>query len=154
MSLKSELRATELEESRDDAPNGKMRTAKVTAFRILLVEDDEAVRRSTDFFLRVSGYQVACAGSLEDALGIVATDRSVDILITDFHLPNGRTGLNVIEHVRAVVGRTLPVVLTTGDTTIDRSDLPVDSRLRFTTKPVNTNHLLFLIEELLRAERG
>lgn len=128
-------------------------TAKARPFRVLLVEDDEAVRRSTDFLLRVSGYRVASAGSLEEAAGIAATDPSADILVTDFHLPNGRTGLNVIEHIRAIVGRDLPVVLTTGDTSIDRSDLPPDSRLRFTTKPVNTNHLLFLIEELLRAER-
>lgn len=144
MPLHMTMRAVETTLSIETSPR------KAPVFRILLVEDDDAVRRSTDFFLRVSGYRVASAGSLEEALGIASTDPSADILITDFHLPNGRTGLNVIEHVRAVVGRDLPVVLTTGDTSIDRSDLPADSRLRFTPKPVNTNHLLFLIEELLR----
>src|ERR1044071_4141240 len=101
MSLHSELRVPVIEEP-----------ARARAFHVLLVEDDEAVRRSTDFFLRVSGYRVACAASLEDAPAIPPTDPSADILITDFHLPNGRTGLNVIEQIRAVVGRDLPVVLT------------------------------------------
>ncbi len=56
--------------------------------RILLVEDDDALRRLSRKFLLHEGYKVKSAGTAEEAMEIVEkTDEEFDMLLTDIVLP-------------------------------------------------------------------
>lgn len=120
--------------------------------RVLLVEDEEAVRRATRMLLRVEGYQVREAASLEEALTAIEQYGSVDVLITDYHLGAGQNGSDVIEALRERLGAALPAVLTSGDTSAAIRELPRDPRVRVTSKPVRADELIALLRELLTAE--
>jgi PAS domain S-box-containing protein len=69
--------------------------------RILLVEDNEDVRRSTAGLLEVMGYNVLVASCGEEALDLLEREGSeMDLLITDVVMP-GLSGKEVAERVRA-----------------------------------------------------
>ena len=71
--------------------------------RILLVEDDADVRRAVRQTLCALGYQVLEASDGEEALKILQPQASsVDLLMTDMVMPNGITGLDLVEKARAL----------------------------------------------------
>jgi len=120
--------------------------------RVLLVEDDAAVRDATRLLLKVDGYQVQTAGSLVEALQKMGAAGAIDLLITDYHLAAGETGLQVINAIRQRFQPDLKAVLVTGDTSSVIKDLPSDPNLRVASKPIRAEELLNLIRALLAQE--
>ena len=59
------------------------------AHRVLLVDDDAAVRAMMNQGLERKGFEVVAAGSVTEALRRIATE-SFDVLITDLHMPDPR----------------------------------------------------------------
>jgi two-component system CheB/CheR fusion protein len=116
---------------------------------ILLVEDDPSVRVSFERFFRVEGYRLVGAESLDQALSVIGGSARPELLITDYHLPGGKTGLDVIDAVRTVLGPGFPAIMLSGDTSSDVSVSPHDQRLRFASKPVDPDRLVSLVQELL-----
>lgn len=117
--------------------------------RILLVEDNEAVRRSTTLLLELEGYHVTPVGSLSEALQHAQHGHRIDLLITDYLLNPGETGTQVIAMLREQLGISLRAVLTTGDTSAAVKQLPRDPYLRITSKPIKAEEFLTLLRELL-----
>jgi two-component system, cell cycle sensor histidine kinase and response regulator CckA len=69
---------------------------------ILLVEDDAAVRRVAERFLRRQGYDLLVAASGSDALELVErSGKSVDLLFTDVMMP-GMNGFELASRLRVV----------------------------------------------------
>lgn len=119
--------------------------------RVLLVEDDPAVRDATRLLLRVEGYEVKVAASLAEALGVAKDakdEQTIDVVIADYHLGSGETGIQVIERIRERLGRRLGAVLMTGDTCGAIRDLPRGPNLRVISKPTRADELLTLLREL------
>ncbi len=117
--------------------------------RVLLVEDNESVQRAMCLLLELDGYQVTPVASLAEALRHVREGKGVDLLVSDYHLSDSETGIQVIAALREVLGSSLPAVLTTGDTSSAIKLLPRDPHLRITSKPIQAEELLALIRELL-----
>jgi two-component system, sensor histidine kinase len=123
--------------------------ASATAARILLVDDDEGVRNATAMLLRVEGFEVAPAASLAEALQQVRQDGRIDLVIADYHLQKGETGIDVIAAVRQLAGAGLGAVLVSGDTSSTLRNMKADDRLRVASKPIQADELLRLIGALL-----
>ena len=117
--------------------------------RVLLVEDNPAVRSATSMLLELEGYHVTAVASLAESLLHVRNGNGVDLLISDYHLNDGETGTQVIAALREMLGDSLRAVLTTGDTTSAIKRLPRDPYLRITSKPINAEELLTLLRALL-----
>jgi PAS domain S-box-containing protein len=125
-------------------------TGPVTASQsILLVEDDPGVRNATSLLLKVEGYRVLPAGSLDEATQRARENRGIDLLVTDYHLADGHTGLDVIAALRAILGDRLKAIMVTGDTSSTIRDLASDPRIRLASKPVQADELLHCLRELL-----
>jgi CheY-like chemotaxis protein len=78
------------------------RTSPVqTAVAIMVVDDDERVRRITTRMLRDEGYVVIEARSGEHALEQLAGAGDVQIVLTDIVMPGGMTGVELAEKVEA-----------------------------------------------------
>lgn len=120
--------------------------------RILLVEDDPGVRNATRMLLKSEGFQVVAAVSMEDALKHAIEDPRIDLLMTDYHLQDGKTGTQVIAAVRAALHRQLKAVLVTGDTSSAIAALPIDPLTRIVRKPINADELLAHLRALLAAQ--
>jgi DNA-binding response OmpR family regulator len=67
--------------------------------RVLLVDDDEAVRTMMTATLERKGFDVVPATSVTEALKLI-TIESFDVLITDLHMPNPSDGFAVITAMR------------------------------------------------------
>jgi PAS domain S-box-containing protein len=120
------------------------------AIRILLVDDESAVREVLALHLEDAGFTVLAAGTGTEALGFLAAGARVDALITDLSMP-GMDGLAVI---RAVQERhmDLPAILLTGYAG-DGAALAVGGAVKGTftllRKPVRGVHLVDRLQALL-----
>jgi len=116
--------------------------------RILLVEDEPGVRNAMRMLLGIEGYEVtATAGAAE---AIERLDKSeFDLLVTDYHLEDGRTGTQVIAAARERRGPEFKAILVTGDTSAAIREMSVDAHLRITSKPINSDELLGQVRTLL-----
>jgi CheY-like chemotaxis protein len=114
--------------------------------RILVVEDDPGVRDATRMLLAAEGYRVVMAATLGEALRQVRTKEDVDVLVADYHLRDGETGIQVLEALRSKLGVALDAVLISGDTSATLKSLG-DPNLKISSKPVKAEELLALLQE-------
>jgi len=109
---------------------------------ILLVEDDDAVRSATELYLRAIGHNpIATASRAEAESALAAGERMPDLIISDYHLGGGETGVDAIVSVRRRVGRTLPALLLSGDTSTAMRQLADLPACRVLNKPVDVEQL-------------
>jgi PAS domain S-box-containing protein len=141
--------ASAVHDNRSQTASAGVRPHPVVGPLVLLVDDDAGVRRATAMLLKVEGYRVVPASSLGEALTLAKDDPGVALLITDYHLRDGETGMQVIRAVREIVGRDLPAVVITGDTSSTVRDLRKDDRVHLASKPIDANQLLALLRSLL-----
>jgi signal transduction histidine kinase len=88
---------------------------------ILIIDDASIVLEGTSGLLRTWGYSTLTAGSDEAALSeLTERRRRPDLIISDFHLPNGKTGIEAIERINAAFTTSIPAVLISGDTSPER----------------------------------
>jgi DNA-binding response OmpR family regulator len=67
--------------------------------KVLLVDDDDAVRAMMNATLERRGFDVVAVASVTDALRHITTE-SFDVLITDLHMPNAGDGFAVVTAMR------------------------------------------------------
>jgi two-component system, cell cycle sensor histidine kinase and response regulator CckA len=68
-------------------------------YRILVVDDEDAVLRVVDRVLRDAGYNTATAHDSDAAIKLMATNPSFDLLLTDLVMP-GITGDELARYLR------------------------------------------------------
>ena len=95
---------------------------------------------------------MSAAESLTDALERVREMIQVDLILTDYHLPDGESGLDVIAAIRAELAKPLKAVLITGDTSSAVAEIRRDPLLRVASKPIRAEDLLQILSELANAE--
>jgi len=74
-------------------------TKTSVSHRVLLVDDDEAVRDMMSATLERKGFDVVPASSVTAALKLIITEK-FDVLITDLHMPNPSDGFAVVTAMR------------------------------------------------------
>ena len=79
--------------------------------RILLAEDDEPMRRSTEQALELAGFRVEGFASAEEVLALAGPGFD-GVVISDIRMP-GMDGMTLLARIREVDGE-LPVILVTG----------------------------------------
>ena len=110
---------------------------------VLLVEDDEDLRRMFRTALVLEGFYVYEAANGYDALSVLEQD-ATDLVVLDLRLPR-IDGLSVLEEIQATT-RNLPVVIVTGSD-LDLSRFDVDCILR---KPISPDILVKTVHECLK----
>jgi DNA-binding response OmpR family regulator len=78
--------------------------------RILVVEDDEAVRTMLHEGLQRDGFEVVVASNVRDALRLIATE-TFDVLLSDLHMPLAGDGFTLVSAMRHTHPEALTVVL-------------------------------------------
>ena len=116
-------------------------------FRVLVVDDAENVRLALTDSLAYHGYQVAAAGSGDEALELLRSQR-FDRLLTDQGMP-GLSGLDLTRAV-ARMHPHIPIVLLTGYTDVELAKTSLQlGASDFITKPINIRELPIVIERNL-----
>lgn len=118
---------------------------------ILLVEDKDSLRRVLRLTLENAGYSVTEAIDARAALNEIANSRH-RLVLTDLRMPNG-SGLDVLRSARAA-DMDVPVIVMTAFGSIDEAVQAMkDGAHDFLQKPVDSNHLLLLVERALEQAR-
>ena len=78
--------------------------------RVLVVEDDEAVRMMLHEGLQRDGFEVVVASNVRDALRLIATE-TFDVLLSDLHMPLAGDGFTVVSAMRHTHPKALTLVL-------------------------------------------
>ncbi|WP_245572748.1 CheR family methyltransferase [Lichenihabitans psoromatis] len=117
---------------------------------ILVIEDDPAVRQSLALFLQDEGYRIATAFNATAALDLVTRAEVVpDLILTDYNLPNGLSGLEVSVKLGDVLARRVPVIILTGDISTQTLQNIADSDCVQLNKPVKLDALMDVIQRML-----
>jgi DNA-binding NtrC family response regulator len=118
------------------------------AERLILVVDDEATQRTVlAGFLKKRGFDVASAGTVEEALSIART-RTVDLVLTDLKMP-GAGGMELLDGVREV-NPEVPVVLMTAFGTVASAVEAIKrGAADYLTKPIDLDELDVLVARTL-----
>ena len=101
--------------------------------RILVVEDDAAIRRLTSYALRNAGFEVLEACTADEGATRIA-EAEIDAIITDVEMPGALNGYDLAwqAHIQRPAA---PVFVVSGSIDSDRRDLPPQAR--FFDKPVD-----------------
>ena len=122
--------------------------------RILLVEDNDAVRRVVARQLEELGYGVVTACNAADALQALADDEGIDLMFTDVVMPGGMNGFELGRQAR-ICRPDLKVLHTTGFTgTFDNSSNPDAPPPHLLTKPYRKGDLAIKLREVLDGSAG
>jgi DNA-binding NtrC family response regulator len=118
---------------------------------ILLVEDKESLRRVLRLTLEHAGYTVSECADASAACAEI-TRAPYRLVLTDLRMPNG-SGLDVLRAARAA-DADVPVIVMTAYGSIDEAVQAMkDGAHDFLQKPVDSNHLLLLIQRALEQAR-
>src|SRR5258706_332500 len=118
---------------------------------ILLVEDKESLRRVLRLTLERAGYSVPETADAREPINDLGRAPH-QVVLTDLHMPNG-SGLDVLRAARSADG-TVPVIVMTAYGSIDEAVQAMkDGAHYFLQKPVDSNHLLLLVERALEQSR-
>jgi DNA-binding response OmpR family regulator len=118
--------------------------------RILVVDDEAAIRELVGSYLRTEGFDVAEAVDGEDALAQVA-QRAPDLIVLDLRLP-GISGLDVLREIR----RTSSVYVIVLTARADEADKLIGLELGaddYITKPFSPRELVARVRAVLRRDR-
>ncbi|NQU24969.1 MAG: response regulator [Candidatus Nealsonbacteria bacterium] len=122
-------------------------------YRILLVEDDLAIRELVEYNLSREGYRVSSVWSGEDAMAVVQL-RSFDLVILDRMLP-GVDGLLVCRELRShAATRSVPIIFLTalGEESDEINGLR-EGADDYLTKPFSPKVLVARVEAALRRKQ-
>jgi two-component system, chemotaxis family, CheB/CheR fusion protein len=140
------------------APNGGEREPALVASRtgsILIVEDDPALRGALELLLRSEGHRTAAAADGEAAIALVARkDVQPDLVVVDYNLPRGLTGLQVMARLRDMLGHDVPALILTGDISTETLREIAGQGHVQRSKPASAEELTRLIRKLLAEKRS
>jgi two-component system KDP operon response regulator KdpE len=121
------------------------------AQRVLVIDDEEQIRRALKSVLTARHYEVDLAEDAERGIELTAT-RTPDIIVLDLSLP-GMSGLEACRRLREWYHGPILIlsVRSADDDKIAALDLGADDYL---TKPFSTGELLARIRALLRRTQG
>jgi DNA-binding NtrC family response regulator len=117
--------------------------------RVLVVDDEEVVRRAYARVLARHGFAVGVAADAEAAL-VELRGRRYDAVLSDVSMP-GLSGIDLVKRLRAE-GDDVPVVLMTGDPRIlSLSGRAVEHGVtRYLSKPVESDTLVTALRAAIR----
>src|SRR6202167_3085660 len=112
---------------------------------VLVVEDEEKLRRVVELQLKTAGYEVEQAGTAEAALKLA--DRA-DVIITDLRLP-GLSGLELLQNLRSQDLRTPVIVMTAFGSIETAVEAMKSGAVDFLPKPFLLDHLMTVVNKAI-----
>jgi signal transduction histidine kinase len=117
---------------------------------IVVIDDEAAIVEGMRLLLTGWGAEVLYARSSDDIVEEVSRVGVLpDLIIADYQLASGTTGIQVIDGVRKALDPEIPALLVTGSTLPERMKEAADNRCEVMTKPVVPERLRQLVESMI-----
>ena len=123
----------------------------MTRSTILLIDDDDSLRRVNEYHLTEAGFRVLTAADGEEGLRLYALE-TPQVVITDIQMP-GISGYEVLQQIRAGDGQALVIVITAYGTVEKAVEAMKLGAFDYLTKPFSRDQLRLTVERAL-AFRG
>ena len=119
------------------------------ALTLLIVEDEERMRRLFELVLKPAGYDLLWARSGAEAISLIQDHGSVDMIITDLQL-GGLSGMDVLEAAREHLPD-VPVLIVTGYGTVKSAvEAMQKGAYDYISKPVSPKVFISRVNALFR----
>jgi two-component system CheB/CheR fusion protein len=119
---------------------------------ILLIEDDPDIAELLAMSLRSEGHRVTTERDGTDALAhIEHAALQPDLILSDYNLPNGMSGLQLALEIRQLLHQDLPVIILTGDISTEILREVTQANCLHLSKPVELSALVDAIQQSLPA---
>jgi signal transduction histidine kinase len=125
-----------------DATKGKL---------VIVIDDDMLVLESMGGLLRNWGCRVVAAATPDKALADLGPEDRPDLIICDYRLANGQSGIAAIADLRQAYGALVPAFLMSGDTAPERLREARESGHYLLHKPLRAMALRTMVNRLLRS---
>jgi DNA-binding response OmpR family regulator len=125
-------------------------TEPLIAHKVLLVDDDDAVRTMMTLTLEHKGFGVVSAANVTQALSLITTE-NFDVLITDLHMPNPSDGFAVITAMRHIQPKALTLLVSGYPDVKSAMDAILLEADQIIVKPFETKTLADLVHGKLLA---
>jgi putative two-component system response regulator len=119
--------------------------------RILVMDDDDSVRRSLANFLGSSGFDVSTVASGPEALGLLASEH-FDCMLVDIRMP-GMSGLDVMPRARELDSELAMIVLTAVNDAPTARNALTQGAADYLVKPVELAELKAVVDKALYRRR-
>ena len=137
---------SERSEAVEEAPESPSRAL------VVIIDDELAIRDGMVTLLTGWGHEVVAAASGDEAMALLESRPTrPDLIISDYRLRAGETGIGVVERLRSEYNEPIPAMLITGDTGPDRLTEARQSGLLLLHKPVSNSRLRAAMSNLMRA---
>src|SRR6202042_2759850 len=120
--------------------------------RVLLVDDDDALREMMTATLALKGFDVVAAANVTQALKLITT-QSFDVLITDLHMPDPSDGFAVITAMRHSQPEALTLLVSGYPDVKSAMDAIVLEADQIMMKPFEVDKLTDLIRDKMLTDR-
>ena len=116
--------------------------------KILVVDDEESIRYTFDFFLSEEGYAVTCADSYDEAV-IHIKENKFDLIYVDVVM-DGRTGVDLLKTIREAHAY-VPVIMITGMPSVESAAESLRrGAMDYITKPICQDTILHSAKAAIR----
>ncbi len=119
--------------------------------RVLIIDDDESIRKVLGFMLEEAGYVVDKAASADAGLRAIAAARP-DVVLSDVKMP-GKDGIELLAEIKNA-DVSLPVIILTAFGTVETA---VEAMKRgasdYLTKPISRDDLTMTVAKTLKLQR-
>lgn len=121
------------------------------AMKVLVIDNDLAVRQAMGALLDRWGCESRLLSGLDEIETLIGSEPAFapDIVLADFHLDDGQSGLAAVARLREVRGVPIPAVVITADHSPEVSDAVGAAGCEILRKPVKPAELRALITHLL-----
>ncbi|MDZ7670567.1 MAG: hybrid sensor histidine kinase/response regulator [Gammaproteobacteria bacterium] len=122
---------------------------------VVVIDDDPLVLEGMGGILGSWGCRLVAADSAQTALsGIEEQRQPPDLIIADYRLADGATGIQAIERLRGELGADIPAFLISGDTAPERLRDARACGIHLLHKPVAPMRLRAMLNQLLKPDRA
>jgi DNA-binding NtrC family response regulator len=117
---------------------------------ILVVDDDESLRRVTRMQLEDLGYRVTAVSRVDEALAVLAAE-PVALVITDLKMP-GMSGMDLLEQARLEFPETQVIMITAYGTIGNAVEAMKAGAFDYVTKPIDFDELALVVARALERQ--
>jgi CheY-like chemotaxis protein len=122
---------------------------------VLVVDDEQAVRKMVTMGLQIYGYRVLEAGNGSEALQVWGDHaHEIDLLFTDMRMPGGISGIELFEQLKRGAPSLIGIISSGYSEQILKPQELMPSGLTFLPKPYNVKTLVGTVRNCLDINRG
>jgi two-component system NtrC family response regulator len=119
--------------------------AELSERKVLLIDDDESLRRVTEYSLHSAGFQVLSASDGKQGLASFEADKP-QVVITDIQMP-GLSGYDVLQQIKTESPETIVIVITAFSSVEKAVEAMKQGAYDYLAKPFSRDELVMVVEK-------